>query len=146
MGDSFFDENGGFAGGGFEPVYNGAPVSKEKRRKERMESKAGRFVLTGEDETDKRRDRLPVYALLLGILSILCVFFANGYLISMLGLLVDAHALNKGTKRQKTAVAAAVCCAVAILIYIVCVAARPLLSDMPWYVNMIEKINRVLGN
>ena len=147
MKNSYFDENGNFSGGrGYEPIYNGVPVSADMRREEHKGAKAGRFVLTGEDETDKKRDRLPVYALILGILSILCVFFNNGYLISMLGLLIDAHALNKGTNRQKTATAAAICCALAILIYIVCVAARPLLSDMAWYVNMIERINGIFGN
>ena len=90
-------------------------------------------------------DRLPFYALVLGILSLLCVFFSNGYLISMLGLLIDAHALNKGTRKQRTATAAAICCALSILIYIVFVAARPLLADMPWYIVFMEKIEAVFG-
>ena len=90
-------------------------------------------------------DRLPLYALILGILSLFCVFFSNGYLISMLGLLIDAHALNKGTRKQRTATAAAICCALSILIYIVFVAARPLLADMPWYMFVMEKAEAIFG-
>lgn len=141
---SFFDEDGrGFNGGAYEPIYHGTPAVQGSRREERVESKEGRVVFGDKDLTDRRRDRLPVYALILGILSIFCVFFTNGYLISVLGLLVDAHALNKGTAKQRTAMAAAICCGMAILMYIVCVAAKPLLSDMGWYINMMEKVNSI---
>ena len=145
MRNSFFDEDGEFVGGGYEPIYHGAPTAQGKRREERVESKEGRVVFSGKDLTDKRRDRLPLYALILGILSVFCIFFTNGYLISMLGLLVDAHALNKGTQRKNLAMAAALCCGISILLYIVCVAAKPLLADMDWYINMMEKVNAIFN-
>ncbi len=145
MGSSFFDdeENGiGFESGGYQPIYHGAPVAEDKRREERVESKQGKVVLTGKDLTEKRRDRVPVYALLLGLLSIFCIFFSNGYLISMLGLLIAARAFNSGTARKKTAVAAVICCVLAILLYIICVAAKPILMDMEWYNNFMDGIGR----
>ena len=146
MGESFFDENGDLSTGAYEPIYNGMPAAQDARREERVESKEGRVVFTGKDITDRKRDVLPIYALILGILSIFCIFFINGYLISVLGLLIDAHALNKGTRRQRTAMAAAVLCALAILMYIVCVAAKPLLSDMGWYINLMEKVESIINH
>ena len=143
MGESFFDENGNLSSGAYEPIYNGAPTAPEKRREEYSESKEGRVIFTGRDLTDRKRDNLPIYALILGILSIFCVFFTNGYLISVLSLLIDAHALNKGTRRQKTAMAAAIFGGLAILMYIVCVAAKPMLSDMDWYINLMEGVDRI---
>lgn len=144
MGESFFDEDGNLNIGAYEPIYNGVPAASALRREERKESREGRIVFSGKDLTDSRRGRLPIYALILGILSIFCVFFTNGYLISVLGLLIDAHALNKGTKRTKMAAAAAICCALSILLYIVCVAAKPLLADMPWYVFFMEKVDSIV--
>lgn len=143
MKNSFFDEDGNLAGGAYEPIYNGAPAAAQTRREEHVESKGGRYVLTGKDITDRKRDNLPIYALILGILSVFCVFFTNGYLISIMGLLIDAHALNKGTKRRTLAMIAAVCCLLAIIMYIVCIAAKPLLADMGWYMNIMEKVDRV---
>ncbi len=143
MGESFFDENGNLSSGAYEPIYNGAPSAADKRREEYSESKEGRVIFTGKDLSDRKRDNLPIYALILGILSLFCIFFTNGYLISVLGLLIDAHALNKGTKRQKTAMAAAIFCGLAILMYIVCVAAKPMLSDMDWYINLMEGVDRI---
>jgi hypothetical protein len=143
MGESLFDENGNLNTGAYEPIYNGVPAAAATWREKRAESKEGRIVFSGKDLTDKRRDRLPVYALILGILSIFCVFFTNGYLISVLGLLIDAHALNRGTKRMTLAAVAAVCCCLAILLYIVCVAAKPLLSDMGWYMNLMHLVDRI---
>ena len=140
VGASFFNDDD--IGGGYEPVYNGSHTSAVKQRRESKGTMDGRMIFSGVDITEKKRDELPVYALLLGILSIFCIFFENGYFVSLLGLLIDAYALNKGTKRRKVAMAAAICCATAVVLFIVFVSAKPLLQEVGWYIDLTEKIER----
>ena len=85
---------------------------------------------------------MAVYALLIGILAIFCVLFTNGYLVSMLGLLLAARAFNTGTIRRRTATAAVICCVLAVFMYIICVAAKPLLQDMGWYVSFMNSVGK----
>ncbi|MCR5421107.1 MAG: hypothetical protein K6E98_08880 [Lachnospiraceae bacterium] len=141
MGDSFFNE-GTENTGGYQPIYHGIPVESDKRRIEKTESKEGRVIFTGKDLTQKRRDRIAVYALVLSALSIFCIFFTNGYLVSMAGLLLSARALNIGTSRRKTVFAAVICSIMAILLYIMCVAARPVLQDMKWYLVFMDTVGK----
>ena len=140
MSNSFFDEAN--ESEGYKPIYHGAPVAEDKRRDEKVESKEGMLVLTGKDMSDRKRDRMSVYALIISILSIFCILFPNGYLISMLGLLLAARAFNSGTAKRKTATAAVICCVLATFMYIICVAAKPYLQDMEWYVNFMENIGK----
>ena len=141
MSNSFFDDDVSDSGG-YQPIYHGTPVAEDLRREEKVESKAGRVILTGKDLTDEKRDRIPVYALLLGILSIFCIFFTNGYLISMLGLLLAARAFNMGTARRRVAVAAVIACVLSITLYIICVAAKPILMDLDWYNVFMDSIGK----
>ena len=60
----------------------------------------------------------------------------------MLGLLIAARAFNMGTARKKTAVAAVISCVLAILLYIICVAAKPILMDMEWYNRFMDSIGK----
>ena len=98
MGESNFDGDISESGG-YTPIYHGAPVAEDKRRDEKVESREGKVILTGKDLSDKKRDRMAVYALIIGFLAIFCILFTNGYLISMLGLLLAARAFNTGTVR-----------------------------------------------
>ena len=141
MENSFFDEEVSESGG-YQPIYHGAPVAEDKRREEKTESKAGMVILTGKDLTDKKRDRMAIYALLISFLGIFCVLFTNGFLVSMLGLLLAARAFNTGTILRKTATAAVICSVTAIVMYIICVAARPFLQDMDWYVNFMNDVGK----
>ena len=139
--NSYFDEDTG-GSGGYTPIYHGAPVAEDKWRDEKVESKAGKVILTGRDLSDKKRDRMAVYALIISILAIFCVLFTNGYLVSMLGLLLAARAFNTGTVRRKTATAAVICCVLAAFMYIICVAARPILQDTEWYNSFMNSVGR----
>jgi hypothetical protein len=141
MGGSFLDEDDNDESG-YQPIYHGAPVAQDKRREEKVESKEGRVILTGKDLTDRKRDRMPIYSLIISFLSIFCILFTNGYLVSMLGLLLAARAFNMGTARRRTATAAVICSVTAIVLYIICVAAKPLLQDLEWYNIFMERVGR----
>ena len=141
MKNSFFDEDN-IDSGGYQPIYLGAPTAEDKRRDEKVESKAGKVVFTGKDLSDRKRDRMPVYALIVSFLGIFCVLFTNGYLVSMLGLLLAARAFNTGTIRKKTTIAAVICSVLAIFLYIICVAAKPFLQDMEWYINFMNGVGK----
>ena len=140
LGNSFFEDQFDMdeVTSGFQPIYHGD--TQHGRREEKVESKEGRVILKGVDMSQKRIDRLSTYALLLGILSIFCVLLDNGYLISMIGLLLAARAFYSGTKRMKTTYAAVCCSVLAILLYIIAVAARPLLQDYIWYQKFVELV------
>ena len=143
MGNSFFDDyDVGDSGEGFQPIYNGRRTDDNDRRVEKVESKEGRVVLNGKDIPMIKIDRLATYGLILGILSIFCVLFDNGYLISMLALLMEAKAINSGTKRKRTVNAAVACCVIAIVLYIFCIAVKPLLADMHWYQVFIGIVDK----
>ncbi len=127
---------------GLSPIYHGIPTKEEHRREVKEESKEGRYTFTGKNMSKARVNRMAYYALAFGILSIFTILLDNGYLVSLLGLWFSVRAINKDTEKVGICYAAITCSILAILLYIICVAAKPLLQDMLFYQRFMDVIGR----